>query len=294
MSSTLNPPNRQAFNENVWSSATDEVGRRGGLPIPAVTSRDNDGSNERKPVFREITRRSDSGRGDSSDSQLWEAKNAKREDTQRLTLRLFETILSPTIGAAAIINAVAFAMSSQGLRLVERDTFRIRGQRIEASFLSNQPREEWRVVEARLGVSRGFPCWVLLVEFKTDPCPKQSRGAAALASVAEKLGSTGNTGAAVAMAHRRSDGRARSLVEAVSSELGRLDGAAQPDGIDESGEGTDDVELTPFKGGGVDPEVRDGSGSGNASAGSRTTRHVVEVRKITSVLCCIMQAPTSP
>ena len=265
-----NLSHRRPSVENAWSVLSEEVGRGGVRPTPTPTGENGGSGPSSKPVFRELKYGRDGGRGGPSDSQLWEAGSGKQENAPRLSLRSLEAVLSPTNAAADIINAVAFAMSSQGLRLVERDIFRIRGQRIEASFLPNQPREEWRIVDARLGVSRGFPWWVLLLEFKTDPCPKQSRGAAVLASVAERLGSSGNPATAVTMAHRRSDGRARSVMEAVGGELGQLDGVAQSDnhgdgGVSASLEGLEDVVLAPFEGGGVDPEERDGSRSGSAS-----------------------------
>lgn len=220
-------------------------------------------------VFREVKDVSLSDGHRLKDCQLWTTEHVQHADLGRLHLRALEAILSPTTSSADIISAVAFGVTSQGLRVTHRDDAqgRIVAQRIEAPYLASfsgrntrSAGTEWRVVVATLSVSKGFAAWggverVLLLEFMTDPCPKPDlagRGAAAVASFAERLragsvaagltsatsgkdssggtlGRTSSALSAVAIAHQRSNQRADALVEGVAAELGRL-GCAADDG----------------------------------------------------------------
>lgn len=207
------------------------------------------------------------------DSLLWSTEHVLHSDVGRLHLRALEAILSPSISSVDIMSAVAYGVTSQGLRVTQRDdeAGRIVAQRIEAPYLASfssgrslrmgSVKEEWRVVVATLGVSRGVAAWggierVLLLEFMTDPVPQPkqdlaSRSAAAMASLSERLGTglslatagmgygpgsassaASGTGAtskntsAVAIARQRSNQRAEALVEGVAIELSRLAYAA--------------------------------------------------------------------
>lgn len=257
----------------------------------AALSASGGGSLETRPLFRELAS-DDRPESRPSDSRLWEPENARRDDVHRLHLRSLEAVLRPTADAADIINAVAFAMSSQGLRLVERDALRIVAQRIEAAYLSNQPREEWRVVEATLGVSKEGASWVILLEFKTDPCRRQSRGGAAFASLAERLSGTSGSSASLsasAIAQQRSNRRAEALVEAATAELGRLDCTTTPpcdmwDG-DAAGEtGVEELILAPFEGVGVEPEVQKERSGLVLASGNASVTAAEEVRSLAA--CC--------
>lgn len=137
------------------------------------------------------------------DSTLWTTERIRHAAHGRLHLQALEAILSPTTSSADIMGAVAYGVTSQGLRVTQRDdSGRIVAQRIEAPYLasfatgsraSRIPTVEWRVVVATLGVSRGLAPWggverVLLLEFMSDPIStaKQdlaSRGAAAMLSL---------------------------------------------------------------------------------------------------------------
>lgn len=137
------------------------------------------------------------------DSTLWTTERIRHAAHGRLHLQALEAILSPTTSSADIMGAVAYGVTSQGLRVTQRDdSGRIVAQRIEAPYLasfaagsraSRIPTVEWRVVVATLGVSRGLAPWggverVLLLEFLSDPIStaKQdfaSRGAAAMLSL---------------------------------------------------------------------------------------------------------------
>lgn len=162
----------------------------------------------------------------SSASKLWEntapdlrgAVTTTDLDHDRLQLRALEAIISPTCSADRIMRALVYAVTSQGLRVLQRDEQkqRIVAQRIEAPYLAHlssgsrsssslsgvgEREQEWRVVMATLGVSKGFAAWggverVLLLSFITDPCPKQTdlagRSAAAVASL---LGSVASAAA---------------------------------------------------------------------------------------------------
>lgn len=222
-------------------------------------------------VFRELKDVSLRDGNRLEDCQLWTTEHVQHADLGRLHLRALEAILSPTTSSADIISAVAFGVTSQGLRVTHRDDAqgRIVAQRIEAPYLASfsgrntrSAGTEWRVVVATLSVSKGFAAWggverVLLLEFMTDPCPKQDlagRGAAAVASFAERLragsvaaglssatsgkdsssgtlGRTSSSLSAVAIAHQRSNQRADALVEGVAAELGRLGCAADDGGV---------------------------------------------------------------
>lgn len=222
-------------------------------------------------VFRELKDVSLSDGHRLKDCQLWTTEHIQYADLGRLHLRALEAILSPTTSSEDIISAVAFGVTSQGLRVTHRDDAqgRIVAQRIEAPYLASfsgrntrSAGTEWRVVVATLSVSKGFAAWggverVLLLEFMTDPCPKQDlagRGAAAVASFAERLragsvaaglssatsgkdssggtlGRTSSSLSAVAIAHQRSNQRADALVEGVAAELGRLGCAADDVGV---------------------------------------------------------------
>lgn len=227
----------------------------------------------------------------AAESQLWKTERVRHTDLNRLPLRSLEAILNPAFSAADIISAVAYGVTSQGLRVTQRDERRIVAQRIEAPYLtsfsssagglgrrsslssSGAEREEWRVVVATLGVSKGIAgSWkgverVLLLSFMTDPCPKQSelaaRGAAAVtslrrfgaaasaaASAASGLGgpssskdgsstSSASPLSAVAIANLRSIQRADALVEAVVAELDQLGCGADPSAV--GGVSTDSI-----------------------------------------------------
>lgn len=216
--------------------------------------------------FRELTVLPLSNIGNScedplrNDSHLWVTEHVKYSDLGRLHLRAVEAILSPTKTSADIISAVAYGVTSQGLRVTQRDDSqgRIMAQRIEAPYLASfssgaggrtrpgTEQAEWRVVVATLGVSRRLAPWggverVLRVEFMTDPCPKQDlagRSAAAVASFAEwaskgigSVGSSSSNGgkpspSAVDIARQRSNKRADALIDGVVTELNRMGCAA--------------------------------------------------------------------
>lgn len=107
-------------------------------------------------------------------------------------------------------GAVAYAVTSHGLRVTQRERGRIVAQRVEAPYLasassgswrsgSGQEREEWRMVVASLGVSKEGGGGgkvverVLSVSFMTDPVFKPTdlagKGAAAMASLFGSVGS---------------------------------------------------------------------------------------------------------
>lgn len=150
---------------------------------------------DRSVRFEEVT--------SASASRLWETERVRHADLNRLHLRSLEVILNPTCSANDIMSAVIYGVTSQGLRVTQRDEGRLVAQRIEAPYLANLSagrrrtspnagKEEWRVVVATLGVSRDIAAWggverVLRLSFLTDPIPKQTdlagRGAAAMASM---------------------------------------------------------------------------------------------------------------
>lgn len=204
--------------------------------------------------FRDITVVPNADKGGMKDSTLWTTERIRYADLGRLHLRAVEAILSPAVSSREIMNAVTQGFTSHGLRVTQRDDAqgRITAQRIEAPYLasfsgrrprSGMERAEWRVVVASLGVSKSLGSWgglerVLLLEFMTDPCPKQDlavRSAAAVASFTEwaskgisrsKDASAGSNPSALMIARQRSNQRADALLEAVAAELSRLRCAA--------------------------------------------------------------------
>ncbi|CAM9761502.1 unnamed protein product [Scytosiphon promiscuus] len=154
-------------------------------------------------VFRKVT---------VGESSLWETKRIQ-PDLNRVRLRTTETVLDPTVSADHIIGAVAYAVTSHGLRVTQREYGRIVAQRVEAPYLASvssgswrsgggQEREEWRMLEASLGVSRGVGEGkaverVLSLSFMTDPVPKPTdlagKGAAAMSSLMDSVGSVAAT-----------------------------------------------------------------------------------------------------
>lgn len=224
-------------------------------------------------IFRELALAPHDDDGPIKNSKLWTTERVHHADLGRLHLRAVEAILSPTVSSREIMSSVAYGVTSQGLRVTQRDDTRgrIMAQRIEAPYLASfsgrktrigMEKEEWRVVVATLGVSKCLAPWgglerVLLLEFMTDPCPKQDlvgRSAAAVASLAEWAskglpGSTDSTGSsnpsAVTIARQRSNQRADALVEGVATELNRLQCGLGPDTGETpegSGEGVTQVE----------------------------------------------------
>ncbi|CAM9666240.1 unnamed protein product [Ectocarpus sp. 4 AP-2014] len=155
-------------------------------------------------VFRKVA---------AGESRLWETKRIQHADLNRLHLRSIESILDPTVSADSIIGAVAYAVTSHGLRVTQREQGRIVAQRVEAPYLasvssgswrsgSGQEREEWRMVVANLGVSKGVGEGkmverVLSVSFMTDPVPKPTdlagKGVAAVTSLLGSVGSVAST-----------------------------------------------------------------------------------------------------
>lgn len=174
--------------------------------------------------FRELIILGDDGA--NTNTNLWSSEKVCHSQFGRLHLQAVEAILSPNTSSADIIRAVGSGVTSQGLRVTQRDDAagRIVAQRIEAPYLSSSSgrstrpgaeKAEWRVVVATLGVSRGLASWggiarILLLEFMTDPSPaaKQdlaSRSAAAVQSWTERLG-TGLSAATAGIGYPSSNG----------------------------------------------------------------------------------------
>ncbi|CAM9218398.1 unnamed protein product [Ectocarpus fasciculatus] len=180
------------------------------------------------------------------ESRLWETKRIQHADLNRLHLRSIESILDPTVSADSIIGAVAYAVTSHGLRVTQREQGRIVAQRVEAPYLasvssgswrsgSGQEREEWRMVVANLGVSKGVGEGkmverVLSVSFMTDPVPKPTdlagKGAAAVSSLLGSVGSVASTFSS-SMTSSAKDGPAGSgSAGAATGKAGAASGAA--------------------------------------------------------------------
>lgn len=168
-------------------------------------------------AFRELIILPD-GRTNTS---LWSSERVCHSQLGRLHLQAVEAILSPSISSADIMSAVAYGVTSQGLRVTQRDDVagRIVAQRIEAPYLSSSngrssrpgaEKVEWRVVVVTLGVSKGLASWggverLLLLDFMTDPSPAANqdlvaRSTAAVQSWTEKLG-TGLSAATAGMGY---------------------------------------------------------------------------------------------
>ncbi|CAM9751115.1 unnamed protein product, partial [Ectocarpus sp. 8 AP-2014] len=62
-------------------------------------------------VFRKVA---------AGESRLWETKRIQHADLNRLHLRSIESILDPTVSTDSIIGAVAYAVTSHGLRVTQR------------------------------------------------------------------------------------------------------------------------------------------------------------------------------
>lgn len=147
-----------------------------------------------------------------------------------------------TVAALLVSGAVAYAVTSHGLRVTQREQGRIVAQRVEAPYLasassgswrsgSGQEREEWRMVVASLGVSKEGAGGgkvverVLSVSFMTDPVLKPTdfagKGAAAMASLFGSVGSaaanlgssmsSGGSGGGVGKAGRTGTASGKSL-----------------------------------------------------------------------------------
>ncbi|CAB1120026.1 unnamed protein product [Ectocarpus sp. CCAP 1310/34] len=181
----------------------------------------------------------------AGESRLWEPKRIQHADLNRLHLRSIESILDPTVSADSIIGAVAYAVTSHGLRVTQREQGRIVAQRVEAPYLasvssgswrsgSGQEREEWRMVVANLGVSKGVGEGkmverVLSVSFMTDPVPKPTdlagKGAAAVTSLLGSVGSVASTFSS-SMTSSSKDGPAGSSAGSAGSAAGKAGAAS--------------------------------------------------------------------
>ncbi|CBJ49017.1 expressed unknown protein [Ectocarpus siliculosus] len=187
-------------------------------------------------VFRKVA---------AGESRLWETKRIQHADLNRLHLRSIESILDPTVSADSIIGAVAYAVTSHGLRVTQREQGRIVAQRVEAPYLasvssgswrsgSGQEREEWRMVVANVGVSKGVGEGkmverVLSVSFMTDPVPKPTdlagKGAAAVSSLLGSVGSIASTFSS-SMTSSSKDGPAGSSAGSAGAAAGKAGAAS--------------------------------------------------------------------